>query len=325
MVLFRTTARATTQGFEVPVHAWVFEAEPASLWRGVLLTSLRRSLGLERAAEENTRFRARAAGSLADNERGVTLRVALGGAELRLPPSGPDGHTRGVLRLAAPPATAPPWSLRVEARDGRAFETRVYRAAHAKCLVISDIDDTVKISAVHDTQELLRNTFLREYRAVPGLAVRFRRWAEAGARFEFVSSSPWQLYLPLIEFLDAAGIPQGALHLKPFRWKDESFTALFDAPTSHKTPILESLLRAHPTVPVVLVGDSGERDPEIYGALARAHPRRVARIFIRELEAAPIDDARSAAAFSGLDPDLVQIFRNAEELPDTLEAGAGAP
>ncbi len=327
VLFFRTRARVApgTAGerWLVPVHAWVYEAEDDSVWRGAALATLREQLGLEPGAEENARFRRRAGGFLADSERAKTLRVTLGGGVHPLPATGADGHTRALLEVEPPPSSADDAASAelapvVVAPDGRRFRGLVLPASPTGSngvTVVSDIDDTVKRSDVTRRRELLRNTFLREFEAVEGLAERYAEWAAQGAAFEYLSSSPWQLYTPLSAFLDNTGYPPGPLHLKAFRVKDERFFALFEAPEAHKTPVLEALLAERPGDRFVLVGDSGERDPELYAALARDHPQRVARILIRELPEAPMDEARRAAAFAGLAGDRVLVFRDAVELP----------
>ena len=74
--------------------------------------------------------------------------------------------------------------------------------------IISDIDDTVKVSNVLNKRELLANTFLREFTPIEGMAALFRRWGRAhGAVFHYVSASPWQLQPELQAFLQDAVRP----------------------------------------------------------------------------------------------------------------------
>src|SRR5205807_10385096 len=135
--------------------------------------------------------------------------------------------------------------------------------------VISDIDDTIKISDVRDRKELLRNTFCRPYCPVPGMAQRYRSWDKsADARFHYVSASPWQLYIPLAAFIRSNGFPEGTFQLKLFRWKDQTFFDLFRSPEKYKMTAIKPLFERFPHRKFVLVGDSGEKDPETYAALA---------------------------------------------------------
>lgn len=90
--------------------------------------------------------------------------------------------------------------------DGRVFKGSVQLVSPTGISVVSDIDDTIKETHVLNRHELAANTFLREFRGVPGMADLFRRWA-AGDHivFHYVSGSPWQLYPALSDFLRRDG------------------------------------------------------------------------------------------------------------------------
>jgi phosphatidate phosphatase APP1 len=119
---------------------------------------------------------------------------------------------------------------------------------------------------------------------VPGIADVYRSWAaSSGAQFHYVSATPWQLYVPLAGFIEANSFPRGTFHLKDFRWRDRTFFSLLAAPDRYKLKIIEPLLKRLPHRRFVLVGDSGQQDPEVFGELARRYPRQVRRIFIRNL------------------------------------------
>lgn len=325
------------QAWDLRVHGWVFERER----RGEYLAELLVRLGIE-AAEINDANRPqlarRLAAFLVDNERGQRIIIRIGGLSFPLDPTGPDGHCFGRVRLTAEqlagvrvagatPAGSVPFEAVLRAGDGRRFAGAVELIESAGVSVISDIDDTIKISGVADRSTLLRNTFLRPYVPVPGMAAAYRSWAErSGASFHYVSASPWQLYEPLAEFLDSAGFPAGPLELKPFRWKDERFFDLLAAPETYKRPVIEELLAALPGRSFVLVGDSGEQDPEIYAALARQHPGRIVKILIRDLESGDGNAARFRRVFDGLPDSLWQVFRSADALPAELpRPAASAP
>src|SRR3712207_9158928 len=57
----------------------------------------------------------------------------------------------------------------------------------------------------------------------------------------------------------------------------------------HKLGIIRRLLRTYPELPFVLIGDSGEEDPEIYSQAVREHPGRVRAIYIRDVTTAARD------------------------------------
>ncbi len=322
IIFFPTFAHLTPDGKEwvVPIHGWVFEPENDSVVRVVLLERLRQTLGLQESAAETDVFRERARLFLVDNERNKSVTVEVGGRRHRLPPSEPNGHFRGEIRVPAAEATpsAEAGRLLCEAvlpnGDSRRFWGTILLIPPTGFSVISDIDDTIKITEVADRTAMMRNTFCRPFRAVPGMAELYRRWAAEGAYFHYVSASPWQLYPALSDFLASAGFPSGSFHQRLFRLKDSTALALLESPVESKSETIESILAAFGQRQFILVGDSGEQDPEIYGAAARAHPEQIARILIRNVTDESPDGARMRAAFEGVPADRWILFREVEQI-----------
>jgi phosphatidate phosphatase APP1 len=152
----------------------------------------------------------------------------------------------------------------------------------------------VKVTNVGNRRELLANTLLREFHAVPGMAEIYRRWQEAGTAFHYVSASPWQLANCLSGFLRDTGLPSGSMHLKLFRLKDSTPLGRLPSRKRSKRRTIEQILADFPRRKFLLVGDSGERDPEVYAEVARRHPDRVAGVAIRLVEGRrPGDKLRS--------------------------------
>ncbi len=307
------------------IHGWIYEPERDSVIRGMILDRFRRFLGLDEYEAEAAIFTERARAFLVDNERGKRITICLGGKRFSLEESGPNGHFQGTGRLStddveplrAARDTEGSW-LHFEAqtrkKDTRTFAGTVQLIGQAGLSVISDIDDTIKISEVADRKALLANTFLREFQAVPGMAKIYQGWGAAGARFHYVSGSPWQLYKPLSEFLRSAGFPAGTFHLRSFRWKDSTVAALFTSPEAMKRETIASILTLFPRRKFILVGDSGEKDPEIYGALAREYPKQVVRILIRDVRGEDSPSPRFEQAFAGVAAGRWTVFREPEKL-----------
>jgi phosphatidate phosphatase APP1 len=149
------------------------------------------------------------------------------------------------------------------------------------------------------------------------MAALYQQWASGGAQFHYVSATPWQLYVPIASFLDAHGFPKGTFHLKDFRWKDRTFFNLFGSADRYKHGRIEPLLKRLPRRRFALVGDSGQRDPEVFGDLARRYPRQVRWIFVRELGGST-QTTRYRAAFAGIDPRMWTVFSDPATLPATL-------
>jgi phosphatidate phosphatase APP1 len=125
-----------------------------------------------------------------------------------------------------------------------------------------------------------------------------------------VSASPWQLYIPLAEFLGKAGFPAGTFHMKDFRVKDRTFLALFADPQAYKLRVITPILERFPERKFILVGDSGEKDPEIYGILARRFPRQIVAVLIRNVTGSETN------WHTFVPPELRVVFNHPNELPD---------
>ncbi len=317
IIFFPTAARPSTDNLQwiLPIRAWVFEPEHDSLWRRGALGGLALTLGLDDSATDNEIFRERARWFLVDNERGKSFKLTIW-KDRPLGPSQPNGHLLGDVTLQRRGAGAEPGSfwLRYAAilppGDKRRFRGEALFPGTAGISVISDIDDTIKVGDVTDKQALLANTFLKPFEATPGTPSAYRRLAAAGAVFHYVSSSPWQLYAPLRAFMDASGFPAGSFHLKDFRVKDGTFFNMFKSSRETKPPVIEALIAAYPKRLFILIGDSGEHDPEIYGAIARRYPARIRHIYIRKVTPETPQDARYRTAFAGLPPSRWTLFQN---------------
>ncbi len=306
------------------LHGRIYEPEENSLKRAALLSLLRRAIGLEKRASETEAFRERARLFLVDNERGKRVPVRFGERELRLRASRPNGHFTDTGRLGVVDAEkvsdtmAGGHQLRVETilrpGDARRFVGRIHLLPRDGLSVVSDIDDTIKISEVLDRDALLRNTFLEPYAAVDGMPRLYKDLAKGGASFHYVSNSPWQLYQPLDEWARQAGFPLGTYHLRHFRWKDSSFVRFVASSGSHKKTTIEALMRTYPQRRFLLVGDCGEQDPEIYGDLARRHPGQIVMILLREVRAEGTNSERLETALREVPHQKWRVFTTPGEI-----------
>jgi hypothetical protein len=318
VVFFPTAARLSDDGksWIIPIHGWIFEPEEGDWWRAPLVRKLREMVDLPEGEPPPTVFEERVRLFLVDNERGKRIGIHIAGTEQLLSPSTPGGHFEGEVTLPVDVVnhSAAEGEIKFEAIMS-AGDTREFPGV-AHCLppegvsVVSDIDDTIKISDVRNRRELMRNTFLREFRAVDGMASRYDKWERAGAKFHYVSSSPWQLYEPLTSFMKTAGFPGGTFHMKSFRAKDATALDLFADPMTHKYSVIEQLIKDFPKRTFVLVGDSAERDPEIYGRLARQYPMRIERIYIRDVTNEPQDARRYVEAFENVPTAKWRLFKD---------------
>jgi phosphatidate phosphatase APP1 len=99
----------------------------------------------------------------------------------------------------------------------------------------------------------------------------------------YVSSSPWNLYDVLTEFFELNDIPQGPLMLRDWGIKPSELLPL--GHKKHKLESIRAILDAYPDLPFVLIGDSGQEDPEIYRDVVHEYPERIRAIYIRDVSA----------------------------------------
>ena len=324
------------------VDGWTFEPEARPGAALVLATVL----GIDREAldaAERRRFDARTRLFLADDERGKSLSLTLHGVAepLRLPRSDSEGRITHCFELSQSPPSGRWWPFqRADAMpdaarsavastpSGRNSDANGDAEGRALVLpaegvsIVSDIDDTIKDTRVLERREMLLNTFVRPFKPVPGMAAAyqaidadtFEGGNDNGTRFHYLSGSPHPLQPALAGFLRAEGFPEGSLHLREVEVIEDLFgeTGTF----AHKRAVLDALLAAAPARRFVLVGDSGERDPEIYGATARAWPDRILAIRIRDVTGESREAARYVEAFRDLPEDLWAVFRDPAALRD---------
>jgi phosphatidate phosphatase APP1 len=261
---------------------------------------------------------------MVDHERGRTVVVRVGDKTVKLSKSRPDGQFFGTFHLSQDAITnrdAITLTLTAVLRtnDLRVFAGEVNLLGETGITVISDIDDTIKDTRVQDRNAALRSTFLEPFKAVPGMARVYQHWRrDSDAHFIYVSASPWQLYLPLTDFIRSEGFPPGPFYLKDFRWKDQTFFNLFQSPVKYKPKVIEPILKRFPNRRFILVGDSGESDPEIYGELARKFPVQISRILIREVTTDPGKKERYAAAFLHVPDKIWKVFDQPAEIENAI-------
>jgi hypothetical protein len=324
--LFMTgTARPTEDGrLEVDIHAWIFEREH----RWGLNTALARYLGLSLktlSPAARLRFNQRTALFHAESEEDKVIDIDFDGgpARVTMPPSGKDGRSnlRTVIDMPrAPLLSAPAAPLQWVQFHGVTGPGELLHRFRGHALivpaqglsVISDIDDTIKRTQVRERREMLLNTFSRRFEPAPRMAAWYRALAQTpDTRFHYLSASPIQLYPALSDFIRTADFPAGSMHLRESTtWR--TLVPGAEDSRAHKLGVIERLLAEFAQRRFVLVGDSGEADPEIYAQTFRAHPGRIDAIVIRDVTGESRLAERYRAAFDGIDPVYWHIV-----MPDT--------
>lgn len=184
---------------------------------------------------------------------------------------------------------------------------------------ISDVDDTILKTDVTSLLKLrvLYHTFLKTaaLRQTFSKAGAFFRSLQQGMAAQprnpafYVSNSPWNLYDLLEEFLALNDLPIGPILLRdfglPYQEHPEGYLG-------HKHSSILRIIDAYSNLPFVLIGDSGENDPYIYEAVAKARPGRVRAIYIRDVRSlSRANRVRRFIAQTGVDMKLVDNYEEA--------------
>ncbi|NOK59034.1 MAG: DUF2183 domain-containing protein [Chloroflexi bacterium AL-W] len=167
---------------------------------------------------------------------------------------------------------------------------RVYMLSpQAQFGVISDIDDTIVRTDATNLLRMARTVFLGNARTrlpFSGVTAFYQALQKGSGNmsinpFFYVSSSPWNLYDMLVDFFDLQDLPKGLLLLRDWGLSRED-----QLPTKHleyKLSRVCEILEDFPGLPFLLIGDSGQEDPEIYREAVQRYPGRIRAIYIRDV------------------------------------------
>ena len=216
------------------------------------------------------------------------------------------------------------------AADGISPETKLHIGLartvippdEAERLIISDIDDTVLQTGATRTLRMAITTLTgsswtrTSFAGAPELYAGLARTAvpHADNPFFYVSSSPWNLYEFLMAFIRRSGLPVGPLFLRDLGIDGTKF--IKESHGIHKRSAIDHLLSTY-ELPVILVGDTGQKDPEIYRAIVDDYPGRVGAVLLRHVAGAArseqvTDLYRGAATTVAISASSAELARSAE-------------
>lgn len=235
-----------------------------------------------------------------DPVAGARVAVSAGGTEREIVADN-EGFFRGWIELRSIPSEEP-WRevelrlvapLREHQPDVRAKAPLRLPEASATFGVISDLDDTVIQSRISNFLQAVRTVMLGNARTrlpFPGVAAFYQALQRGGdgSRHNpifYVSSSPWNIYDIIADFMDLQNIPVGPILLRD--WDIELSALSPNRLRGHKEPLIREILDLYPGLPFVLIGDNSQKDPEIYRSILDDYPGRILAIYIRNVEDHP--------------------------------------
>lgn len=263
---------------------------------------------------------------------GVQLRIRYGDNQVDTVTDA-EGYFRAKLPLT-PPLQFPGWfnptiSLTTPAvygKDEVSAEAEVLIPPPGAAFgVISDVDDTVVLTHATNLLKMARMVFLKNARSrlpFPGVAAFYQALHQGpqgnGANpIFYVSSSAWNVYDLLIDFMGLNEIPSGPLLLADYGLDQTSFP--FASHDTHKLTQIEDILKTYPDLPFILIGDSGQRDHAIYQGISQTYPGRILAIYLRDIQWLTLDSSNQTAKIEML-PNGVEIIL----APNTAAAASHA-
>jgi phosphatidate phosphatase APP1 len=244
----------------------------------------------------------------------------------------------GYFRIHLAPREAPPRDRSWHPIDLTLDQPRSVHAqgqifippADCRYVVISDIDDTVMRTGVANKLKMLWRLFVQDAEsraAFPGVGALYRALHRGASGNQanpmlYVSRAPWGIYDVLEEFFVLHGIPVGPI-LFLREWGVSWTSPLPRKAEDHKRELIHNMLALYDRLPFILIGDSGQHDPEIYRRIVEEHPGRVLAVYIRNVSrsaqrTSEIEDLAIAVAGAGsallLAADSVAIAEHAVKL-----------
>jgi len=305
--------------WHIPLRAWI--SEDMGLTRSLSLKGARKAIQHKAEIEElsdsqKERFKFRAEDFFRDSESNEIISIQFDNDPAKLVYKMVDsegnletdrnGNIEGVVVISKKKATEllkhqnskNGWlSFRVVSESQ--FGNGKIRLVSANGLsIISDIDDTIKVTEIPSgTKIVLQNTFFKPFKSAPNMLKMYQGFSDE-TTFHYVSGGPWQLYTGLTDFMfeNGVGFPIGSLHMKNVRTnltESESYLDLIKlveggATVDQKLTQISLIFSHFPQREFILIGDSGEHDPEIFSTIKKRFPKQVKEIRIRDI----INDAK---------------------------------
>ncbi|KAG6043335.1 hypothetical protein E4U39_004666 [Claviceps sp. Clav50 group G5] len=296
-----------------------------------MVTSVLRAVGLTDDAPERRRIEERVLPFLWDICPGKIVTAVQQSSKLNLGPSSANGLSS---KLVAVPNSQTGSLVRVSTKLGGGIgsitEMQTFYAGKDGWGVISDIDDTIKVTMTSDPVGILRETFVNTPSPIvgmPELYAEIKSFLPQDTTWFYLSASPYNLY-PFLKQFRKQYYPPGTLILRDSSWKTIAglLTALTVGTQEYKVDRMKKICGWFPMRKMIAIGDSTQSDPEAYGEIYRSSPNWIRLILIRKatnIAEIGIDEKNKAerfeAAFKGVPRHAWHVFEDPAECVDIVK------
>lgn len=193
--------------------------------------------------------------------------------------------------------------------------------------IISDIDDTIKVTQTPNPTGILQTTFTEPAQTTAGMPTFYKTLDEQfqSPAWFYISASPYNLYPFLNQFIQENYHP-GTIILRDASWMywGGLLQSLTQGVQEYKTSRIQKVNSWLPKRKIICIGDSTQSDPETYAAMYDQFPGWIKAIYIRKVTDAPFmeaknRDARFAEAFKDVPDQVWRVFVQPDELTDHVK------
>lgn len=269
---------------------------------------------------------------LQDIKPGATVKALHGGSTpMRLGPGGRNGISTDIKKLpgSSDSVLLVPTFADVPKGTNGILENKTFYAEPEGWGVISDVDDTIKITQTSDPIGILRTTFVDNPEVCPGMPELYQHIQSLirdSSPWFYLSASPYNLY-PFLRDFREQNYPHGTIVLRDSSWM--SIPGLLSNLTlgteDYKVDRMQKIHTWLPKRKMICIGDSTQSDPESYGEIYRSFPGWVKLILIRKVEdiasigiEAKNEPQRFEEAFKDVPRDVWHVFKDPAECNEII-------
>jgi len=294
------------------IRGWIYESDANLASRFTFLSLLEGYI--DASVTEPQDIERRVDPFLSTVQEDEILKIQIGQNYYEMKASSSSGNFSGEIRLSSAEAVdiinaqggsdAISYRIILTKADSRVIEGEVALLSQGGTVVISDIDDTIKVSEVYVSKSrLLENTFYNKARVVNAMDTLFQGLSQNynDISFHFVSGSPKQLQDTLVPFLNNSGFKIDSMYLRDFVL-DVTAPELYDffdenSTYKHKLHAITEIITDFPQSKFILVGDTGEKDPEVYSKIYGDFTEKIEAIYFQNVSDENSSNSRMTTAF----------------------------
>ncbi|KFY94479.1 hypothetical protein V500_03220 [Pseudogymnoascus sp. VKM F-4518 (FW-2643)] len=312
--LFDNTAyrNPTTNNWEAEYIAAVFDKE-TGVKVSLVVADIAEKLGLGHGDEAEERIKDRLMPFMQSVLPGRVVNVDFGRrTQLKLGPGGRNGISSDLRPLPEhKDGDVVTGVAKVPRGTNGILEMKTVYAEPEGWAIISDVDDTIKITQTGDPIGILRSTFAAEAAPVPGMSLLYtyiETLVTKSAPWFYLSASPYNLYAFLHEFIPKF-YPHGTLILRDASWRNLSglLTSLTQATQEYKVDRMEKI-------------HSYRKYPKWVGLILIRRVENIAEVGLEEKN----DASRFEEAFKDVPKSVWHVYSDPEECYKYIDEAVSA-